>query len=119
MPRSISGLRVVALASVLLLPALGCGDDDFNPYAIVGGACRDAFDCAPGVDCERGGDFPDGTCTLPCRSHRDCPGGTACVDVRGGLCLIACTNDLHCRERYACRARDSRGERGESFVCID
>src|SRR5262245_26017825 len=81
----------VATCGVLLCAS--CGDADYGPYAIVGGACRDAFDCAPGAQCERGGDFPEGTCTLPCRDHLDCPRGTACVDVHGGMCLIACGSD--------------------------
>ena len=92
---------------------------DFGPYEVDGGACRTDLDCAPGAHCERAGPFPDGTCTLQCRDHFDCPRGTACVDVHGGVCLIACGGDLHCRDRYHCKARDDRGgDRGESMVCI-
>lgn len=105
-------------ALALLLLATSCGDDDYGPYAIVGGACRGDLDCAPGVRCEEGGDFPDGTCALPCSDHLDCPHGTACVDEKGGVCLVACTSDLHCRPRYRCKANDDRDGRGESYVCI-
>ena len=109
--------RLIAGCALLLL-SNACGDDDHAPYEYVGHACRDDFDCAPGVDCETGGDFPDGTCTIPCRDHRDCPQGTACVDVHGGLCLVYCSSDLHCRNRYDCKARDDRDDSGESLVCI-
>lgn len=106
-----------------LLPALlwiaACGDDEFvGPYGLVGGPCGDAFDCAPGLDCERGGDFPQGTCTLPCRGHYDCPVGTACADVAGGVCLVACSTKFDCRVGYDCKAKRSRGGGGESLVCV-
>ena len=110
--------RPIAACALLLLFAVACGDDDFAPYEYLGHACRDDFDCAPGVDCETGGDFPEGTGTLPCRGHFDGPRGTACVDVRGGLCLVYCSNELHCRDRYDCKERDDRDNGGESQVCI-
>lgn len=102
-----------------MLFACACGDDDdFNPYTFVGSACRSDVDCVRGARCEKGGDFPDGTCTFACRVHEDCPAGSACVDVRGGLCLIACGSDPYCRPGYRCRDRDDRGDPGESRVCI-
>jgi len=110
----------IALVMGLWVSAPGCGDDDFySPYGFVGGACRNNLDCAPGARCERGGQFPDGTCALPCRDHLDCPSGTACVDVAGGICLVACISDLDCRVSYRCRERNDRADRGESLVCID
>ena len=98
---------------------MSCNDDDHpNPYAFVGSACRDDRDCVLGAHCERGGDFPEGTCTIACRDHRECPLGGACVDVKGGLCLIACGSDAFCRPGYRCKARNDRGDPGESRVCI-
>jgi hypothetical protein len=96
----------------------GCGDDDYAPYAIVGGACRGNIDCAPGADCQRGGDFPDGTCTLPCNSHLDCISGSACIDTQGGICLVACADNSYCRPGYKCKTKDDRDRRGKSLVCI-
>lgn len=97
---------------------VSCGDDNYSPYSIVGTACRGDLDCAPGASCEQGGSFPDGTCALPCRGHFDCPAGTACVDTQGGVCLVACVNDLQCRPRYECKDRDDRDGNGKSAVCI-
>jgi len=107
-----------ALSFVFALATAACGDDDYAPYAIVGAACRSDFDCAPGVSCETGGDFPDGTCALPCRGHFDCPGNTACIDVKGGVCLPRCNNTLQCRPRYECKDRKDRDGDGQSLICI-
>ena len=105
-----------ALALALLI---GCGDDDDNnPYRWVGSACRSDLDCVRGAHCERGGDFPDGTCAFTCSAHEDCPPGSACVDVHGGLCLIACGSDPFCRPGYRCRERDDKGDPGASRVCM-
>ena len=108
----------LACALWMLIGAAACGDDDAGPYEFVGSSCRDDFDCAPGIDCETGGDFPDGTCTVSCRDHFDCPRGAACVDVHGGVCLVACGSDTFCRREYRCRLRHNEGENGESRVCI-
>lgn len=100
--------------------AAACGDDEFvGPYGLVGGPCGSDFDCAPGIRCERGGEFPQGTCTLPCRGHYDCPIGTACVDVKGGVCLVACLRPFDCRPGYDCKAKDNRDGPGDAFVCIE
>jgi hypothetical protein len=106
------------IGSLLLASAVGCGDDDYGPYEIVGGQCRSNAECAPGADCQRGGDFPDGTCTLPCNSHIDCTAGTACIDTQGGICLVACANDSYCRAGYKCKTKHDRDGRGDSLVCI-
>ena len=112
-------LFTLVMLGCCALLALGCDDDDHpNPYVFVGSACSDDRDCAQGARCERGGDFPDGTCTFACRDHRDCPYGSACAEVRGGLCLIACGSDAFCRPEYRCRVRDDHNDPGESRVCI-
>ena len=78
--------------AALMSASASCDDDDYSPYSIVGTACRD---------------------------HLDCPAGTACVDVEGGICLVACASDLDCRVSYRCRERNDRDDQGESLVCID
>ena len=108
-----------AWLAALSLFVTSCDDDDHpNPYEFVGSACRDDRDCVLGAHCERGGDFPEGTCTNVCRDHRDCPPGSACANVKGGLCLIACGSDAYCRPGYRCRVRDDQGDPGESRVCL-
>jgi hypothetical protein len=118
--RAATPLLLLALAmvgSIGSIGSIGCGDDD-APYTIIGAPCRGELDCAPGVFCETGGDFPDGTCALPCRGHFDCPSNTACVDVKGGVCLPRCNNTLQCRPRYECDDRKNRDGAGASLVCI-
>lgn len=117
-PRTRCRARLANVLWLVLVTAAACGDDDDGPYDFIGRSCRDDFDCAPGIECETGGDFPDGTCTLPCREHADCPRGAACVDVRDGVCLVACGSDAFCRRDYRCNLRDNRSESGESRVCI-
>jgi len=115
---SSSRTLTLALAIAAVLAALGCGDDDYGPYNVVGSACRTDLDCAPGADCRRGGDFPDGTCTLPCNSDLDCPRYSACIENAGSLCLISCSSDAHCRDKYKCKDKNNRDNTGKSLVCI-
>jgi hypothetical protein len=109
------------IATCLVLAATTACDDNDNvsPYETsVGLACRGDVDCAPGVSCEHGKEFGDGMCTYPCRDHFDCPGGSACVDVSGGSCLVACVDDSWCNPGFHCKKRGDRIKPGESFVCI-
>jgi hypothetical protein len=114
------GLQLVlaAIAVLVVAATLGCGDDDHGPYELIGSSCRTAADCHPGLDCRRGGDFPDGTCTLPCTSHLDCPRYSACVDTGGGLCLVSCADDSFCRDKYKCKDKNDEDGNGKSLVCI-
>ena len=117
-PTHFTPLAAAWLAALALF-VTSCNDDDHpNPYAYVGSACRDDRDCGFGAHCERGGDFPDGTCATACGDHRQCPLGSACVDVKGGLCLVACGSDAFCRPGYRCKAKNDRGDPGESRICI-
>jgi hypothetical protein len=108
-------IAVLLLACAGLLA--GCGDDDVGlDGERVGGACRDERDCE--FRCQEGGDFPGGTCTLPCDIDENCPFGTYCVDKEGGLCLLGCENPGDCRDGYTCKGVNNRGHDGESLVCI-
>lgn len=105
-----------ALAMTLLL--LGACHADVGPDGpLVGGSCRDSADCVE--RCVDGGKFPDGTCTVDCRDDRDCPRGTACIDEKGGVCLLECGHDDECRGRYECKNEDREGAGGKIHVCID
>jgi hypothetical protein len=106
----------LVLAALLLIPA--CHDDDaYLPYDVVGSECGRDIDCAPGVQCEHGKEFGDGTCTFACRDHFDCPGGAACIDSNGGVCLVACYDDSYCRPGFHCKAKHNRAHGGDSLVC--
>ena len=84
----------------------------------VGGPCINNLDCSSGSFCAEGGDYPEGTCTLPCDDHGDCPSGTACVDRLNGVCLLECNRDSDCRGGYSCKERKDEGDNGDSLVCI-
>jgi hypothetical protein len=109
------------LATVFAICSVAaCGHDNYPGYdlSVVGGACRNDTECAPGARCQTGGDLPGGTCTLPCVTHFDCSSGSACIDKHGGICLLACQNDSWCRPGYHCKSVNDRGDGAESLVCI-
>ena len=110
---------VAVLTLFVAMFAAGCGDDDYQPYDVVGAECRFDLDCAPGVGCEQGKEFGDGTCALSCDDHFDCPGGAACIDTKGGYCLISCNDDSWCRPGFHCKAKHNRSGSGDSFVCVN
>jgi hypothetical protein len=83
----------------------------------VGGPCAGNVDCAGGSYCQHGGDFPDGLCTYPCSFHDDCPLGARCMRKEGGICMVECSADAHCRGGYKCKDVDNQ-EGGKSLVCI-
>src|SRR4051794_24109641 len=98
-----SALHSIAFVCLVALSAVACSDND-SPYATsIGLACRGDLDCAPGVSCEHGKQFGDGTCTYPCGDHSECPGGAACVDVNGGHCLVTCADDSWCQPGFHCK----------------
>ena len=116
--------RIGQLTRILFLVALGaaaavCGNDDSvgGNSAFVGGSCHGDGDCDD--MCAMGGDFPGGTCTVPCHEDNDCPEGTACIDKQGGICLLACHQDGDCRHGYDCDSKDREGHSGELAVCIE
>src|SRR5688572_5710294 len=102
---------LVSLAFAVL--AVGCGGDDDDvgwEGTLVGGACASSEECE--VQSERGDDYPDGTCTLPCNSDEDCRGGTSCIDREDGICLLACETPDDCPGRYECEGEENRGHGG-------
>lgn len=97
--------------------ATACGNDGVgNDGAYVGGSCQDDRDCDE--ECLRGGDFPDGTCSVSCKVDDDCPSGTYCIDKEGGQCLLSCDRPADCRGGYTCKGENNKGHSGESLVCI-
>lgn len=112
--RRLFSFLLVVIASLSLF--IACGDDVGTDGDLVGGACRDSRDCEG--DCERGGDYPEGMCTIPCRDSRDCPEDTWCIDKDGGVCMLGCFENADCRRGYVCKSEKLRRNAGEEFICI-
>jgi hypothetical protein len=107
----------LAISIISSLFLFACGGGVGNDGTLVGGPCATDRDCAE--LCARGGDFPGGTCTVPCLDDRDCPSDTACIDKEGGICLLLCHFDTDCRPGYECEDESRRGASGKATVCID
>jgi hypothetical protein len=116
--------NIFAMTSLLLLvTSLGaCDDDDDYDVSVygtvVGGPCIDDLDCKAGAFCADGADFPEGSCTVPCDDHDECPGPSLCVARERGACVLACTRDSDCRGGYKCKDVDDQSGNGKSQVCI-
>ncbi len=110
-------LRIAGSLLLLLASLAACARDVGPEGDLVGGSCRDREDCVE--RCVKGGDFPDGTCTVDCHDDRDCPGDSWCVDKSGGVCLLGCDVDDDCRGGYDCKDTKREGAGGRVAVCID
>lgn len=95
-----------------------------NPLSSIGSACRFNSDCSTGAFCipatinGAGTGWASGYCASPCGGGQSCllcPGGSTCV-VSGAegqsYCLATCSDQLPCRDGYACIAR------GNTSVCM-
>ncbi|HEV8323890.1 MAG TPA: hypothetical protein VG389_19895 [Myxococcota bacterium] len=98
---------LLALAAATL--AAGCSHG--QPDRLVGESCATNDDCRD--MCATGADFPGGFCTTTCFDDGDCPGGTVCADVQGGICLFPCDGEAtdYCSDLidvdYRCRDRNT------------
>ena len=102
----------------LLLLVSSCASNVGPDGLAVGGPCSDEFDCAAGSYCLRRFDFPNGTCTTNCNDTADCRGGSVCVDLESGVCLLSCRTDADCgRDGYVCREMDEPGTTERAWVC--
>ena len=105
------------LAILLVLVSLtACNETNRT----VGAACDRDADCRD--RCLEG--WPGGFCTVDCDVNADCPGGTICADMHGGVCLFLCDSGEECRDRlgdddYRCDDRRNRGDGGDrDDVCV-
>src|SRR5262245_24231234 len=82
----------------------------------LGAPCRDQADCER--RCLPAPRWPDGFCSLDCRSQADCPVGAGCAmaGADGQVCLFLCFDDRDCgflendvMKRWTC---------GEAGFCI-
>jgi hypothetical protein len=110
-------LRLIPILMMTIAFACGGGDSVGNKGRTVGGPCVDQRDCE--FRCQLGGDFPQGTCVVPCNTDDDCPSDTHCINTDGGICLLACSVPADCRGGYNCEGKENRGHGGDSLVCIN
>ena len=111
-------LRIGALLGAVAF--VGCGTEVGNDGAVVGGSCVISSECADESVCRTGEDFPGGYCANACDVPEDCPSGSVCADVLGGICLVSCAGESECRteDGYVCAARAGIGVVGDVMVCL-
>ncbi len=110
--------RILILGFVLVVALGGCGGDSVgNDGSTVGGPCTSSSQCDS--ECQLGGDFPQGVCTLRCNTDEDCPGGSFCIDKEDGICLLGCSIPSDCRGGYNCEGKTNKGHGGDSLVCVN
>ncbi|MBA2661164.1 MAG: hypothetical protein H0U74_02630 [Bradymonadaceae bacterium] len=105
-------LLLLSLAGLILA---SCGPDEFE---IVGAPCELNGHCGANL-CLSGPAYPEGTCSVPCRSTAECPSHAICVARDGGVCLPSCSNSRDCRPGYACAPQHNLGRSGTDLVCIN
>jgi hypothetical protein len=95
-----------------------CGGSAVGPTGHeVGAVCSKDSDCAK--RCTLLADFGNGMCTRPCASDPDCPKGTRCVAVEGGICALSCRTTSDCSgfgQTFVCESKSQPGG-GEVLVC--
>ena len=110
-------VRWMAMGLLLIgLAGTGCGDGEAD-LAAVGAECGSDAHCARGSTCMRGGDYPDGMCTIRCSHSGQCPDYAVCADKDGGVCLVTCSVDNECPVGWECKNRDLEGA-GRALVCL-
>jgi hypothetical protein len=108
--------KSASLWLVMLVTALGCGDDevdgsrpvtDFNgvPY---GATCGDDADCGGADDscCTGGKCSAEGWCSPQCTTDNDCPESFFCISHSGTRCFPGCSDDRDCPDGFVCEDKD-------------
>jgi hypothetical protein len=106
----------LALVAAVALAA-GCVSSDVSRE--IGARCDDSDQCDD--RCLSGGQYPDGLCTVTCDDGDDCPGGSACADLEGGVCLYACDDDAACEflgDGWRCRVEVEHGAAVDQEVTV-
>ena len=102
---------------ILVLAVAACSSSS-NVGRDVGARCDSSDECDD--RCLPPADFPGGFCTLSCEQDEQCPGGTYCVDVEGGVCLFDCNENVDCEflgADYQCRTEAPRTGGENVEVC--
>lgn len=114
--RYLGVIGVIGALGTLLLA--GCGIDR-SVSRQLGARCDDKSECDE--RCLVGDDFPGGLCSLTCADSAECPDGSVCADLEGGVCLFACDEADACAflgESWVCSTVDRRGEEGQESACV-
>lgn len=101
-------MRTLIAALVVSLAGAACVSSDVSRD--LGARCDDSDQCSD--RCLTGTRFPDGLCSSTCDDGGDCPGGTECADLEGGVCLYGCAEDRDCEllgEGWRCGIETERG----------
>ena len=107
---------MLARLAVLVIAVAGCGGSDVS--RTLGARCDEQTECDD--RCLAGEPFPGGFCSVDCDVSGDCPGGTECVELEGGVCLFDCVEPADCAFLgigWTC-APSPAAEGGEVMVCI-
>jgi hypothetical protein len=112
-------LAIATLVVAAGLALSGCQSAEVS--RAVGARCNAKAECDE--RCQPPSDeFPGGFCTLSCLDDGDCPDGTRCADVAGGICLFPCELDDECLflgEIWICDERPPLpGNDDEVSVCL-
>ncbi len=85
-------------------PAQGCRHNPLFCGGDVGADCLDDGDCADGFCCTEESNCGGGMCTLACDDDLDCPSFMACEH---DMCFFRCESDLDCAEGQGCEHGDT------------
>jgi hypothetical protein len=106
-------IAVIALGAAL---CAACQHSDVSRE--VGARCDTQAECDE--RCLTGAGYPGGFCTVACSIRGECPSGTTCADLEGGVCLFECGSDADCTflgGGWRCNTADLRGGGIKVMVC--
>jgi hypothetical protein len=85
----------------------------------IGARCEDKSECDD--RCLSGATFPGGFCSVTCDRTSDCPEGSVCIGIEGGVCLFNCPSGTEdCRflgEGWTCQLLPLRDQNEEAEAC--
>lgn len=109
-------MRIAPLFLAWIVVVAACTEQAGALSPDVGGPCENDDECHPESFCEEDAAFPDGMCSITCKSQDECILSTICSE--RGLCLMSCFQDSDCREGYRC-IDEKRPEGGTARACAN
>ncbi len=114
-PPRVSPFACVSLAIAMLAACSASADVSRE----LGALCEDRGECDD--RCLVGARYPGGFCSVSCDGESDCPGGSSCTGLEGGVCLFACSEAAECDflgTGWSCRPEPARGGSGGEQVMV-